>query len=95
MAAGGYDGTAGLFQRKSGKKGVVRDKAVHIEVIEKVIRIAGGLHFKVLGLDYSPIKGPEGNIEYLIYLEKRPEDEAPANEPVDVRQVVERSHASL
>ncbi|MEI3267516.1 TlyA family rRNA (cytidine-2'-O)-methyltransferase [Frisingicoccus sp.] len=82
-------------REKVGKKGVVRDKAVHIEVIEKVIRIAGGLHFKVLGLDYSPIKGPEGNIEYLIYLEKRPEDEAPANEPVDVRQVVERSHASL
>ena len=82
-------------REKVGKKGVVRDKAVHIEVIEKVIRIAGVLHFKVLGLDYSPIKGPEGNIEYLIYLEKRPEDEAPANEPVDVRQVVERSHASL
>ena len=82
-------------REKVGKKGVVRDKAVHIEVIEKVIRISGGLHFKVLGLDYSPIKGPEGNIEYLIYLEKRPEDEAPANEPVDVRQVVERSHASL
>lgn len=82
-------------REKVGKKGVVRDKAVHIEVIEKVIRIAGGLHFKVLGLDYSPIKGPEGNIEYLIYLEKRPEDEAPSNEPVDVRQVVERSHASL
>ena len=82
-------------REKVGKKGVVRDKAVHIEVIEKVIRIAGGLHLKVLGLDYSPIKGPEGNIEYLIYLEKRPEDEAPANEPVDVRQVVERSHASL
>lgn len=82
-------------REKVGKKGVVRDKAVHIEVIEKVIGIADGLHFKVLGLDYSPIKGPEGNIEYLIYLEKRPEDEAPAHEPVDVRQVVEQSHASL
>lgn len=82
-------------REKVGKKGVVRDKAVHIEVIEKVIHIADELHFKVLGLDYSPIKGPEGNIEYLIYLEKRPEDEAPAHEPVDVRQVVEQSHASL
>ena len=82
-------------REKVGKKGVVRDKAVHIEVIEKVIGIADGLHFKVLGLDYSPIKGPEGNIEYLIYLEKRPESEAPAHEPVDVRQVVEQSHASL
>ena len=82
-------------REKVGKKGVVRDKAVHIEVSEKVIDIADGLHFKVLGLDYSPIKGPEGNIEYLIYLEKRPEDEAAAHEPVDVRQVVEQSHASL
>ena len=82
-------------REKVGKKGVVRDKAVHIEVIEKVIDIADSLHFKVLGLDYSPIKGPEGNIEYLIYLEKRPEDEAAAHEPVDVRQVVECSHASL
>lgn len=82
-------------REKVGKKGVVRDKAVHIEVIEKVIDIADGLHFKVLGLDYSPIKGPEGNIEYLIYLEKRPEDEAAAHESVDVRQVVEQSHASL
>ena len=82
-------------REKVGKKGVVRDKAVHTEVIEKVIDIADGLHFKVLGLDYSPIKGPEGNIEYLIYLEKRPEDEAAAHEPVDVRQVVEQSHASL
>ena len=70
-------------REKVGKKGVVRDKAVHIEVIEKVIGIADGLHFKVLGL------------EYLIYLEKRPESEAPAHEPVDVRQVVEQSHASL
>ena len=78
-------------REKVGKKGVVRDKAVHIEVID----IADELHFKVLGLDYSPIKGPEGNIEYLIYLEKRPENEAPAHEPVDVKQVVEQSHASL
>lgn len=82
-------------REKVGKKGVVRDKAVHIEVIEKVIHIADELHFKVRGLDYSPIKGPEGNIEYLIYLEKRPENEAPAHEPVDVKQVVEQSHASL
>jgi 23S rRNA (cytidine1920-2'-O)/16S rRNA (cytidine1409-2'-O)-methyltransferase len=82
-------------REKVGKKGVVREKSVHIEVIEKVIHIADSLRFKVLGLDYSPIKGPEGNIEYLIYIEKRPEDEAPAHEPVDVREVVECSHASL
>ena len=82
-------------REKVGKKGVVRDKAVHIEVIEKVIGIADGLHFKVLGLDYSPIKGPEGNIEYLIYLEKQPEDVSVEHEPVDPKYVVEQSHASL
>ena len=82
-------------REKVGKKGVVRDKAVHIEVIEKVMTIADGLHFKVLGLDYSPIKGPEGNIEYLIYIEKQPEDAVLTHEPIDVKNVVEQSHASL
>ena len=82
-------------REKVGKKGVVRDKAVHIEVIEKVIAIADDLHFKVLGLDYSPIKGPEGNIEYLIYIEKQPEDAVVSHEPIDVKNVVEQSHASL
>ena len=82
-------------REKVGKKGVVRDKAVHIEVIEKVMAIADGLHFKVLGLDYSPIKGPEGNIEYLIYLEKQPENEPVVHEPVDAKYVVEQSHTSL
>ena len=82
-------------REKVGKKGVVRDKAVHIEVIEKVMGIADNLHFKVLGLDYSPIKGPEGNIEYLIYLEKQTEDALVEHEPVDAKKVVEDSHASL
>ena len=82
-------------REKVGTKGVVRDPAVHIEVIEKVIGIADQLHFKVLGLDYSPIKGPEGNIEYLIYLEKRPEDEMILHEKVDAKWVVEQSHTSL
>ena len=82
-------------REKVGKKGVVRDKAVHIEVIEKVIAIVDALHFKVLGLDYSPIKGPEGNIEYLIYIEKQPEDAVVSHEPIDVKNVVEQSHASL
>lgn len=52
-----------------GKKGVVRDKAVHIAVIEKVLGYANDNGFAVLGLDFSPVKGPEGNIEYLLYLE--------------------------
>ncbi|WAW15622.1 TlyA family RNA methyltransferase [Peptostreptococcus equinus] len=55
---------------KVGKKGVVRDPKTHIEVIERVCNQACMLGFDILDLDYSPIKGPEGNIEYLIYLEK-------------------------
>ncbi len=56
---------------KVGKKGVVRDEAVHLEVIERVIRYAGSVGFAVRGLDFSPIRGPEGNIEYLLYLQKQ------------------------
>lgn len=57
-----------------GKKGVVRDKAVHREVVEKIIKFATICGFVILRLDFSPIKGPEGNIEYLIYLKKNPEE---------------------
>ena len=57
-------------REKVGKKGVVRDKAVHEEVIEKVIAFALETGFSVHNLEYSPIKGPEGNIEYLVYIEK-------------------------
>lgn len=53
-----------------GKKGVVRDKNVHIAVIDKIINIVKENEFSLLGLDFSPIKGPEGNIEYLCYIEK-------------------------
>ena len=62
-------------REKVGKKGVVRDKAVHREVIEKVIEYAASIGFNILNLDYSPIKGPEGNIEYLLYLENGNRDE--------------------
>lgn len=58
---------------KVGKKGVVREKSVHQEVIEKIFNLTEILGFQVLGLEYSPIKGPEGNIEYLIQIEKNPE----------------------
>lgn len=58
-------------REKVGRKGVVRESAVHEEVIRKVTDYADLIGFEVLGLTYSPIKGPEGNIEYLIYLEKR------------------------
>lgn len=57
-------------REKVGKKGVVREPAVHREVIEKVMDFADLAGFEILGLTFSPIKGPEGNIEYLIYLQK-------------------------
>lgn len=56
---------------KVGKKGVVKERATHLEVIEQVVRYAGALGFSMLGLSFSPIRGPEGNIEYLLYMEKR------------------------
>ena len=57
-------------REKVGKKGVVRDAHVHEEVVKKIFDFADLVGFKILNLDYSPIRGPEGNIEYLIYLEK-------------------------
>ena len=55
---------------KVGKKGVVRDKKVHVEVINTVLGYAREAGFEIIGLDYSPVRGPEGNIEYLLYLNK-------------------------
>lgn len=55
---------------KVGKKGVVREKSVHREVIERVCTFAKLIGFEIEGLDYSPIRGPEGNIEYLLYITK-------------------------
>jgi 23S rRNA (cytidine1920-2'-O)/16S rRNA (cytidine1409-2'-O)-methyltransferase len=80
-------------REKVGKKGVVRDINVHFEVIEKVISLALENGFGVLGLDYSPIKGPEGNIEYLIYIKKS--DEAEINDNIDVKGTVILSHTEL
>lgn len=56
-------------REKVGKKGVVREKSVHLEVIEMVSDYARSIGFGILGLEFSPIKGPEGNIEYLLYLQ--------------------------
>ena len=80
-------------KEKVGKKGVVRDAGVHIEVVENTVNLAVGNGFSVVGLDFSPIKGPEGNIEYLIYLLKSCEPKV-ADE-IDVSAVVERSHKEL
>ncbi len=57
-------------REKVGKKGVVRDPAVHLEVIRKVMTFAQDLKFSILGLTWSPVKGPEGNIEYLLWLHR-------------------------
>ncbi len=78
-------------REKVGKKGVVRDKSVHAEVIAKIDAFARELGFTVCGLDFSPIKGPEGNIEYLIHLKKKDGESL----PIDIDAVVEASHASL
>ncbi len=75
-------------REKVGKKGVVRDKSVHIEVLENFLRFAKETGFSVRGVDYSPIRGPEGNIEYLGWLQKSGE---PSVE-VDVAAIVEASH---
>ena len=80
-----------------GKKGVVRDKAVHVEVIEKTITAAYALGFMLKELTFSPIKGPEGNIEYLAELMLRPDVENPSLEWLHARamEVVKASHAML
>ena len=80
-------------KEKVGKKGVVRDKSVHLEVIEKVISFAKEIGFQVLNLEFSPIKGPEGNIEYLVHLRKG--TEITQEEAVDANAVVEQAHAQL
>ena len=78
-----------------GKKGVVRDKKVHVQVIEKVIEYAMSIGFKILNLDYSPVKGPEGNIEYLLYLQNNGEAPVVDEICVDPVKVVEDSHVTL
>lgn len=78
-----------------GKKGVVRDKKIHIQVIEKVIEYAKSIGFCILNLDFSPVKGPEGNIEYLLYLHKIPEGEVFEDNNVVPEDVVNQSHLEL
>ncbi len=78
-------------REKVGKKGVVRDPAVHLEVLEHFLGHAKDSGFTVLGLTYSPIRGPEGNIEYLGYLQEGSGQER----PFDLRALVEESHRDL
>ena len=82
-------------REKVGKKGVVREKSPHLEVIEMVIAYAVSIGFEVLHLEYSPIKGPEGNIEYLLYLKNHPEGELIPDVPVAPKEIVEAAHQEL
>ena len=82
-------------REKVGKKGVVRDPAVHKEVIEKVIAFAKEQYLQPLALDFSPIKGPEGNIEYLLSLQKKPEGTEMTDGDMDVDAVVGQAHGTL
>lgn len=78
-------------KEKVGKKGVVRDPAVHIEVLENFISLAKELDFTIRNLTFSPVKGPEGNIEFLGHLSRVPgDDHCP-----DVAELVRTAHASL
>ena len=78
-------------REKVGKKGVVREKSTHVEVLRGFIELADSLGFRILGLTFSPVKGPEGNIEFLGHLSL---DDVPGIRP-DVVDVVEQAHAAL
>lgn len=84
-------------REKVGKKGVVRDRQVHCEVIRMVMEYADSIKLYPLGLDFSPVKGPEGNIEYLLYLTKdKNEFEALGSKiSIDIEDVVNKSHETL
>lgn len=78
-----------------GKKGVVREKSVHLEVVERILAYAVSIGFEILNLEFSPIKGPEGNIEYLVHLQNHEEGTVWENVPVDAKTVVEQAHQTL
>ncbi|MBE6015966.1 MAG: TlyA family RNA methyltransferase [Lachnospiraceae bacterium] len=80
-------------REKVGKKGVVRDPEVHKEVIETVIDYVTSIGYSVKDLDYSPVKGPEGNIEYLIHIAS--DDTGEVADTIDVGRTVEAAHKEL
>ena len=82
-------------REKVGKKGVVRDPKVHEEVIGKVVDFAHELQFETKALEFSPIKGPEGNIEYLLWLKKLTGETENTDVPFSVKQVVDAAHQAL
>ena len=78
-------------KEKVEKGGVIRDKKVHIEVIENVINFAKKLDYKINGLTFSSIKGPSGNIEYLIWLSTKSEEET----TFDIKSIVDNAFQTL
>ena len=80
-------------REKVGKKGVVRDPSVHVEVVRGIFDFCLQSGFDVLNLDFSPIKGPEGNIEYLIHLKKS--DDPKSYTDITPEQLVKASHEAL
>ena len=80
-------------REKVGKNGVVRDKETHREVIEKCMGFAASAGFAVKGLDFSPVKGPKGNIEYLMYIKKEDGDRTDTGN--GIRELVDRAHEEL
>lgn len=83
-------------REKVGKKGVVRDRAVHEEVIRMVMDYASSIDFYPLALDFSPVKGPEGNIEYLLFLSKNKQDQEIVDaSSIDIKAIVTASHDTL
>lgn len=82
---------------KVGKKGVVRDRRIHVEVMEMVMEHAGSLGFHILGIDHSPIRGPEGNIEYLLFMENAVEGPSVLSDEMrqQIIRLVDRAHEIL
>lgn len=82
-------------REKVGKKGVVREKSTHHEVIDEIVSYAQSIGFEVLNITYSPIKGPEGNIEYLIHLKKCAEGSVAEGIAEKARRVVDEAFGRL
>ena len=82
-------------REKVGKKGVVREPETHLEVIDNVVAFVKEIGFTILGLTYSPIKGPEGNIEYLIYMKNREASSDSDHTYENPKSIVNASHETL
>lgn len=83
-------------REKVGKKGVVRDQKVHVEVLDRIVEYVAAIGFQICGLSFSPIKGPEGNIEYLLYLKNSPLPPGKGEEySALIRETVKQAHGEL